>query len=174
MTAWFVIRPYVNDVTIEANDGGGDMQPDVNSDDGSFEKEILHVNVRELVAGIKNLSKEDANRLYSRSNITPSNLDDRVRHVFSRLVSDQHLFEIDSDVIACNLLTAQVNTAAQSVLCLLRSIIDAATQKEAQQVTEKINQLINQPEQRPELVLPNVLPGFVSDSDVAAWLKRAS
>lgn len=138
----------------------------------AFPKEIPHVNVRELVAGIKNFSKEETKRLVS--NDFPT-IDDRVRYVFSKLVSEpQNNFEIDSDVIACSLLTAQVSSAAQSVLCLLRSIIDTTAQKEAQEVTQKINQLINNAKQPPELVLPNVLPGFISDSDVAAWLKNVS
>lgn len=144
------------------------LVPDKNQDFW-IPKTIQHVNVRELVAGIRRFSMEESKLLIGE--LKNPTQDDIVRKVFSLLVSDEELFMIDGDVLSCNLLSAQANTAAQSVLCLLRSIIEAQKENEAQKVKENIAALFTDQKTKAEIALPSVLSKYVSSADIDNWLR---
>ena len=135
----------------------------------NIKKKIQHVNVRELVAGIRRFSREESKLLIG--DLKNPTQDDIVRKVFSLLVSGEELFMIDGDVLSCNLLSAQASTAAQSVLCLLRSIIEAQKENEAQLVKENIAALFTDQKTKAEIALPSVLPNYVSSADIDKWLR---
>lgn len=132
-------------------------------------KDIEHINVRELVAGIRRFSRAETKYLTSDGTEMTSD-DNFVRHVFSRLVSRHDAFLIDMNVLSCDLLPSKGNTATQSVLCLLRSIVDAGKKQEEEQVKINISSLFTSKPQA-DIELPEMLSPYVSRSDIENWLR---
>lgn len=136
--------------------------------------EIQHVNVQELVASIRLMSQADVDRLFAtidekhtEERKSPTTMDSRIQMIFSHLVNVY--FRIQSEALSCEFLSSRPNTPAQSVMCLFQSLIDTKNKEQKQAVAEQVDKLFASAP--PVAVsLPDLLPQFVTDSSVRAWI----
>ena len=147
------------------------------NEDNNDIKTIEHVNVQELVAAIRLLSQDDVTSVFhdvyehadDQVKNTPTTMDERIRILFSNLVNG--VFRITPDALTCDLLSGKPHTPAQSVMCTIRSLINAQKKIEKEAVAKKVEELFNQGNKKPMLSLPDILPATVPKFSVDAWIK---
>lgn len=144
-------------------------------DQAATSRTLAHVNIRDLVAAIRNISAEEIKYLEPFfDNKAFSSMDERIESVYTKLADIREPFVITSDSLECGYLLdkmARPQTPTQSCICLLRTLIKVAKDSEKKKVDEAIIALFPHSRTKPEFEpLTEQLSVPVTNADIQKWI----